>query len=257
MQPVVVLAGGLGTRVAHLAAPEQPKALLPLDGHAFIDYELASLAAAGATQVVVLAGYGADQLRAHVGDERRFGLSVSLVEDGPVLLGTGGAIRAVVDRLPSIFWVTYGDTLLQVPVDAVEARLAQDPTLLGIMTVLANNDRWETSNVDVDGDLVAAYEKHSIAGTHRHIDYGMLLFRREVFEESPVGRPSDLSEVVRGLVARRALGAFEVTERFHDIGTEAAWRETERWCRQTRIWDALQIELEARGRSDGQSRRER
>jgi NDP-sugar pyrophosphorylase family protein len=257
MQPVVVLAGGLGTRVAHLTAPELPKALLPLDGRAFIDYELASLAVAGATEVVVLAGYGADQLRAHVGDGRRFGLSVSLVDDGPVLLGTGGAIRAAVDRLPPIFWVTYGDTLLQVPVDAVEARLSHDPTVLGIMTVLANDDRWETSNVDVDGDLVTAYEKHPIAGTHRHIDYGMLLFRRGVFEESPAGRRLDLGEVLRGLVARRALGAFEVTEPFHDIGTEAAWRETERWCRQTRIWDALQIALDGRGRSDAPSGRER
>jgi NDP-sugar pyrophosphorylase family protein len=180
-----------------------------------------------------------------------------LVEDGPVLLGTGGAIRAVVDLLPSMFWVTYGDTLLQVPVHAVEARLSHEPTLLGIMTVLANDDRWETSNVDVEGDLVTAYEKQPIAGTHHHIDYGMLLLRRGAFEESPAGRRLDLGEVLGGLVASRALGAFEVTEPFHDIGTEAAWRETERWCRQTRIWDALQVALEARGRSGAQSGRER
>ena len=254
MHPVVVLAGGLGTRVAHLTGPDVPKALLPLDGRAFVDFKLAGLAAQGVTDVVMLVGHGAGPLREHVGDGRRFGLQVAFVDDGPALRGTAGAIRAALDRITGDFWVTYGDTLLDVPMAGVEARLAREPELLGVMTVLANRDRWETSNVDVerdvDGGLVVAYEKGGTPGAHVFIDYGMLLFRRAAFDgsadDSPDG-PADLGDLVRALIGRRRLGAFEVSERFHDVGTEAAWRETDEWVRTRGLWSELERAIAGRG----------
>ena len=127
MHQVVVLAGGLGTRVAHLTGPDVPKALLPLDGRPFVDYKLAMLAAQGVTDVVLLVGHGAGPLRDHVGDGGDLGLRVTFVDDGPGLRGTAGAIATASDRLDDVFWVTYGDTLLDVPMAEVEAVL--DPTV--------------------------------------------------------------------------------------------------------------------------------
>lgn len=258
MHPVVVLAGGLGTRVAHLTGPDTPKALLPLDGRAFVDFKLAGLAAQGVTDVLMLVGHGATPLRDHVGDGRRFGMQVTFVDDGPRLRGTAGAIRAALGRIEGDFWVTYGDTLLDVPMGDVEARLARAPELLGVMTVLANRDRWETSNVDVDwpegggvdGGLVVSYEKGGPPGAHVHIDYGMLLFRRAAFAGVPGGPaypgPADLGDLLRDLIGRRLLGAFEVTERFHDVGTEAAWRETDEWVRARGLWSELERAIAGR-----------
>jgi NDP-sugar pyrophosphorylase family protein len=245
MRQVVVLAGGLGTRVAHLTGPAVPKALLPLDGRPFIDFKLAGLAADGATDVLMLTGHGAGALQEHVGDGARYGLRVEFVEDGPVLLGTAGAVAAASSRLAETFWLTYGDTLLDVPMPEVE-RCLDWPGRVAVMTVLENRDQWETSNVDVDEGLVTAYEKGGPPGIHHFIDYGMLLFRRAAFERVSTTTPTDLREVVRPLVDRGALGAFVVRERFHDVGTEAAWRETDAWCRETGLWARFERAIEAR-----------
>ena len=77
----------------------------------------------------------------------------------------------------------------------------------------------------------------------------MLLFRRATFDgddsEGAVG-PADLGDVVRALITRRRLGAFEVTERFHDVGTEAAWRETDDWVRTRGLWAELEHTIAGR-----------
>jgi histidinol-phosphate phosphatase family protein len=245
MHPVVILAGGHGTRVRHLTGPDQPKALLPVAGRPFIDFKLASLAAAGATDVVLLVGQGAAALREHVGRGEAFGLHVTFVDEGDELLGTGGAIARALSQLPEIFWVTYGDTLLDVPLGPVEAKLG-DRDVLGVMTTLENRDRWEPSNVNVEDDLVTAYEKGAPPGTYRWIDYGMLLLRQAAFSDFVPGSTFDLGDVLRRLVARRRLGAFAVTERFHDVGTEEAWRQTDDWASERGLWARLERALSGR-----------
>jgi NDP-sugar pyrophosphorylase family protein len=233
----VVLAGGLGTRVAHLTSDDRPKALLPVDGRPFIDLKLAQLSAAGVNRAILLLGRGADAIRAHVGDGSDVGLEVSYRDDGNQLLGTGGAIRAAFTELPDTFWVTNGDTLIDAPLAAVERQLLD--RLVGVMTVLENGDLGEPSNVDVADGLVTQYERGTPTGSLAWIDCGLLLFHREAFASPQSEGAFDLGVVLRDAAQRRRLAAFAVSERFHDIGTEAAWRETDDGVRSTRFWDRL------------------
>lgn len=249
MHPVVVLAGGHGTRVRHLTGVERSKVLLAVDGRPFIDFKLASLAAAGVTEVMLLVGHGAGSLREHVGAGGDYRLRVTYLDEGDELLGTGGAIARALPRLPETFWVTYGDTLLDVPLQQVEAQL-ESQDVVGVMTIFENCDRWAPSNVDVDGDLVVAHEKGVPPGTYRWIDYGMMLFRRTAFTGFAPGSTFDLGDVVRRLAAGRRLGAFAVRERFHEVGTEEAWRATDAWARANGIWTRLQDRIENRATSD-------
>lgn len=233
----LVLAGGLGTRVAHLTSDVRPKAMLPIDGRPFIDLKLAQLSAAGVSRTILLLGSGAAAIRAHVGDGSDLGLAVSYRDDGKQLLGTGGAIRAALTELPDTFWVTNGDTLIDAPLDAVERQLVEP--LVGVMTVLKNRDRWEPSNVDVIDGRVTHYEKGMPAGSLAWIDCGLLLLRGEAFANLQREGACDLGVVLRDAARHRRLGAFPVSEQFHDIGTEAAWRETDDWARSTRLWDRV------------------
>jgi len=233
MFPVGVLAGGLGTRLRDVTGDSLPKAMVVVDDRPFIDHKLAELRDGGAHTVVVLLGHGADAIRAHVGDGSAFGLDVSYLEDGPELLGTGGAIVRALPRLGSQFWVTYGDTLLDVDVPRAEAVFARSGAL-ALMTVLENDDRWEPSNVVVRGERVAAYAKTPRPPGARHIDYGMLLFDARAFAPRDLGERFDLAQLLSGLAADDELAAFTVTERFRDIGTPDALRDTEAWLRRRR-----------------------
>jgi MurNAc alpha-1-phosphate uridylyltransferase len=229
MYPVAILAGGLGTRMAQRTSPALPKAMLPLAGRPFIDLKLEQLAAAGAARIVLLVGHGREAIADHVGDGAAFGLSVTSVPDGDVLLGTGGAVRRVLPALGPVFWVTFGDNLLSVPMDTVEGALM--PGDGGIMTVLRNRDAWDLSNVTVDGDRVVEYRKGAPPGTYDYIDYGMSLLRADAFGSFPAGEALDLTAVLQSLIAESRLGAFEVTERFYEIGSEAGYAETEAYAR--------------------------
>lgn len=226
MHPVAVLAGGRGTRMAQRTGPLLPKALLPVAGAPFIDFKLRQLAEQGAGRVVLLTGHGADLLAGHVGNGRRWGLDVDYVADGDALLGTGGAVRRAREALGEVFWVTFADTLVSVPVGEVEALLSDAP-YEGVMTVLENRDAWDRSNVAVQGGLVVDYRKGAPPGTFSLIDYGMSLFRAGAFDPFPAGAAFDLGAVVQALVARRALAAFMVQERFYEIGSDAGHAATE------------------------------
>jgi NDP-sugar pyrophosphorylase family protein len=228
MRVAVLLAGGLGTRVAAVTGPDEPKALLPVAGRPFIEWKLRQLASLGVTDVLLLTGHGGDRLREAVGDGAQWGVRASCRDDGSHPLGTGGAIRAVLPELPELFWVTYGDSLVEAPLAAIEAEL--DPTALATMTVLRNDDRWQPSNVEAVSGTVRRYSKGDPPGTYSWIDYGLLLFRSRAFDACPAAS-FDLREVIERLVAARQLRAYEVTERFHDIGTVAAWHETDEWAR--------------------------
>ena len=142
----------------------------------------------------------------------------------PWLLGTGGAIASALDLLPQSFWVTYGDTLLRVPIGDVEVRF-DSSRFLAYMTVLHNRDRWELSNVSIEDEKITAYEKNPVAGTHEYIDYGMILFDRAAFVDNV--DVFDLSEIIQPLISSGSIGAFEVEDRFYDIGTEARYYATE------------------------------
>jgi NDP-sugar pyrophosphorylase family protein len=230
MLPVAVLAGGLGTRVRHRTGQAAPKALLEVAGVPFIDVKLKELRNAGVARVVMLVGHGAEALVDHVGDGSAHQLDVEFVHDSPRLLGTGGALRHALPRLGPAFFVTYGDTLLEVPMDRLERRLLSTGAE-AVMTVLENRDKWETSNVSVANGRVTRYDKVAAPGRHRFLDYGMLAMRATAFEGTPATDPFDLTTVIEPLVQRGTLLALKVTRRFYDIGNEQSIRATETYLR--------------------------
>src|SRR5262245_19125612 len=85
-----VLAGGLGTRLQPRFGA-LPKPLAPIGGKPFVTRQLEWLAAHGLHRAVVLAGHGADALRAALGTRAAGGELEWSVEEEPV--GPGGALR--------------------------------------------------------------------------------------------------------------------------------------------------------------------
>ena len=235
MYPVAVLAGGLGTRMAKRTGPRLPKALLEVAGRPFIDFKLAQLAAEGVTQVVMLLGHGAEAIADHVGDGATYGLHLEIVPDGEVLLGTGGAVRRGLPDLGEVFWVTYGDTYLTVPMAEVEEVFRRSGRQ-GLMTVFRNGDAWDASNVSLRGGLVAEYRKGAPPGSYEYIDYGMSILTAGAFSPFPPGTAFDLGAVLQSLIAAGELAGYEVPERFYEIGSEPGYREADAYLRDHAAW---------------------
>jgi NDP-sugar pyrophosphorylase family protein len=200
-----------------------PKAMLEVAGRPFIDWQLERLAGDGFTDVVMCIAYLGEQIRAHVGDGARFGVRVHWSEEGPTLLGTGGAIRAALPLLAPAFLVTYGDSYL--PFDYAEPLriLTEHADCDGVMAVYKNDGRYDSSNVVTDGVWVTRYEKGVRDRAFDHIDYGATALRRDAIAVPGPGREAGqawgLDVLQHDLAARKRLRACVVRERFYEIGS--------------------------------------
>lgn len=94
--PTVVLAGGLGTRISAITGNCIPKVLVDVAGRPFLDRKLHELAAQGVEEVILLTGHQGNMVQEHLAINPPIGLRVLCVDDGPRLLGTGGAIAAAI-----------------------------------------------------------------------------------------------------------------------------------------------------------------
>ena len=231
--PVVVLAGGLGTRMRSLTKG-LPKALVPVRGEPFASHQLRLLALQGVTDVVYVVGYGGAQVQAAVEDGSAFGVSVSYVDEGEHLHGTGGALRFALDAgaLPAVFAVLYGDSYLPIDLAPVWAAFgaAGRPAL---MTVMRNENRWDRSNAVFEAGRVVLYDKRPEARDERMawIDYGLSVLRREVVQEIAAGVRFDLGELFRELSKQGDLAGYEVDTRFYEAGTPGGIAELELFLR--------------------------
>src|SRR5207247_7582618 len=85
-----ILAGGMGMRLRAVVA-DRPKVLAPVHGRPYLTHLLDQLAAAGSREVVLLTGYGAEQVFETLGESYRGMRLIHSPEARP--LGTGGALR--------------------------------------------------------------------------------------------------------------------------------------------------------------------
>lgn len=235
----VILAGGLGTRMRPFT-DTIPKALVPVLGIPFVDWQLELLAGQGIDRVVLSVGYRAEMLREHVGDGSRFGLRVAWVDEGHDLKGTGGALRLALDAgaLEDAFFVLYGDSYLPIDMRQVELEWHRRDTP-ALMTVVRNEGRWESSNAIFEDGRVALYDKSRPRDRQqemRWIDYGLSILTRPVISDRVAPRAAtDLADILRDLSVEDELAGFEVAQRFYEVGSFHGLADLEAYLVQHRV----------------------
>lgn len=224
LHPVVILAGGLATRLRPITE-KIPKALVEVGGQPFIIHQLNLLRSRGIQSVIVLAWYKGDMIREFVGNGSRFDMKVNYSFDGEKPLGTAGAIRKALHLLHGApFFVLYGDSYLPCNYSDIQTYFEahEEP---GLMTVYRNKGKWDASNIEMAGGQILHYDKKKHTPQMEFIDYGLGMFRSEAFAALPEGQPADLVEIYQKLMASRQLLAYEVKQRFYEIGSFDGLRE--------------------------------
>lgn len=224
---IVVLAGGLATRMRP-ETEQVPKSLLHVQGRPFIDWQLDRFAASGARSVVMCVGYLGEQIETHVKRALDRGLVVGYSYDGAELVGTGGALRRAFARLEDEFVLTYGDSYLPFDYAAPLQDLRAHPDAVATMSVYRNRGELGQSNVALDGDWVAKYEKGVADPALDCIDYGAIALRRSALDGIEDGAVWGVEALFRKLARKRQLRAFLAPERFYEVGSPEGKRDLER-----------------------------
>jgi len=212
---VIIIAGGLGTRLGQLTL-NQPKSMIQILGKPFIEYQFDLLTKGSVTDVVLCLGYQGKQIVDYCGDGRKFGVNLRYsFEDKP--LDTAGAIKLAEPLLKDYFFTLYGDSYVFIDFKDMLSSIRKG-NKIGAMSVFQNQDRFDKSNTAVVDGRVTFYSKEQRENL-KYIDYGVNLFHKEVLKLIPNGEPYSMGTLFNQLIGRQELLAYEVKKRFFEIGS--------------------------------------
>lgn len=93
----LIFAAGLGTRLRPLT-DTMPKALVPLAGHALLEYQILKLKKAGITDIMVNVHHFPDMIIDYLREHDHFGCNIMVSDERDLLLDTGGGLRKAWQR---------------------------------------------------------------------------------------------------------------------------------------------------------------
>lgn len=171
----LILSAGQGSRLLPLTA-ETPKCLLPIGPMSLIEWQLQSLIACGVDEVVVVTGYGSEQVDETLARWQRPGFAIRTVFN---------PFFNVADNLASCwlarhemnrdFLIVNGDTLFEP--DVLKTVLASPMAPITITIDRKPCYDSDDMKVEVDGDRLLAVGKTLSAEVTNGESIGMLLFR--------------------------------------------------------------------------------
>ncbi|MGH3787662.1 MAG: sugar phosphate nucleotidyltransferase [Pseudonocardiaceae bacterium] len=220
----VVLVGGLGTRMRPLTLAA-PKPMLPTAGVPLLTHLLGRIRAAGVRHVVLGTSYRAEVFANHFGDGCAVGLKLDyVVEQEP--LGTGGGIRNVASALtePDVL-VFNGDVLSGLnPAEVVRTHRSTAADVTLHLVRVPDPRAFGCVPISSDGQVLGFLEKTDEPPTDL-VNAGCYVFRREVIEAIPAGRPVSVErETFPGLLAAGVRVQAHVDDSYWlDLGTPAAY----------------------------------
>ncbi len=227
VQQVVILAGGLATRLGKLVR-DIPKSLISINGTPFIIHQLKYLKSQGFTKIHLCLGHKKELIMEVLNQNDNLGLDISLSFDGDSQLGTGGAIINALEHLEDEFLVQYGDTYLPIDYKKLVHFYGENKNN-NILTVYKNQNKYDKSNIIFDKNKIILYDKDSDDERKEYIDYGLSLLKKDTFKEHDYDGFIDLSSIYKILISKNKLIGFEVYQRFYEIGKISGIEETEKF----------------------------
>ena len=214
---MVILAGGLATRMMPLTS-KLPKSMLQIKGRPFLEYQLELLKEYEIKDILLCVGYKGELIKNHFGDGRKFGVNLSYSFDGDKLLGTAGALKKAYKLLSENFFLMYGDSYLPYDYQEIE-RHFRDSVKLSLMVAYRNQNKFDKSNLLIQDGMIKLYDKTLRGENLEYIDAGLSILKKEVLNLVPEEEPYDLEELYRALISEEEMSAFEVKQRFYQIGS--------------------------------------
>jgi mannose-1-phosphate guanylyltransferase len=233
--PALVLAAGLGTRLAPLSAV-RAKAALPVAGRPLIVRILQQLHRAGVRRVVINLHHRADTITRVVGDGAQLGIEVRYSWETQILGSGGGPARALPLLAADRFFIVNGDTLTDVDLSALANAHARSGALATLAVAPANLEKYNALLADDLGRFVGTAprgtEPATIPAALQSWHFvGVQAVNAAAFAGVEPTRPSEVLRGIYPALAARDAGAIRVIRAsgaFYDIGTPADYLETAR-----------------------------
>lgn len=230
----MVLAAGLGTRMAHLTE-DRPKPLVEVAGAPLLDFTLRKIVQAGVTRIVVNVHYKADQIRDYLAGWKTGEGAPDIVisDETDELLETGGGVKKALGLLgDQPFYVVNSDIMWQDGVSNGFDLLSEKWSAQTMDALLLLSSASAAVGYDGRGDFLLAPDGALTRRPEREVApfifAGVQILHPRLMADSPEG-PFSLNLVWdRALNAGRLHGVRREGRWFH-VGTPGAVTAVEAW----------------------------
>lgn len=224
--PVIILAGGFGTRLRSVDAT-RPKPMVLIKNKPFLFWLVRHLESQGFTDFLISTGYKAEMIEDYpFHDYFKKSRFRFYREDTP--LGTGGAVRQIFQQEPTMesAWIVNGDTLLESNLPVINALDWHRDHRQALFTVLENNNVFDAKpNLVTQGKLVL---KEGIGGDK--FDAGAVLIKRSAFinpETHHQQPPFSLHVLLNYAMTSGHVEYIQIPGLCYDIGTPERFKRFE------------------------------
>ncbi|BFO21392.1 glucose-1-phosphate thymidylyltransferase [Streptomyces sp. KM77-8] len=229
----LVLAGGTGTRlrpITHTAA----KQLVPVANKPVLYYGIESIVAAGITEIGVVVGGTAAEIRSALGDGRRFGARITYLPQAAPL-GLAHAVRIARGWLGDDDFVMYlGDNFIVGGITGLVDEFRRErPDAHILTTKVADPTLFGVAELGPDGQVLAVQEKPENPRSD-HAVAGVYLFTPAVHEAVAGIEPScrgelEITDAIQWLIdSGRSVRATTITGYWKDTGNAEDMLEVNR-----------------------------
>src|SRR5450830_204224 len=216
MKPILVLAGGFGTRLKSVV-PDLPKPLADVNGKPFLWWLLKHLENQGATDIYLSVGYLHEKIQEYFGQKYNAINLHYIVETEP--LGTGGAITNAAQHIPeNKFLVLNGDTLAMLDLNKFIDHAEKHSSKLSIAVVKVEDaTRYGTVIID-DNSHITGFAEKGQSGLGK-INAGIYLIDKTIFNEYEIPTKFSFETDFMGKYIKSLnLLAYDQLTDFIDIG---------------------------------------
>ncbi len=222
---IVILAGGLGKRLASVTGGQQ-KVLVQVGDKPFISILIEYLASFGGRRFILCTGHGAEAVERHLqGAHKNLELVFSR-EETP--LGTGGAIKKGSGLVKTDkFLAMNGDCFCVIDYNQL-VMFHDDNHAQATIAVTRLDDARDYGTIEVDGkSKITAFKEKQPEVKSALINTGTYCFNRNVFDLVKTPEKFSIEYDFFPHLVEQGFYGFEVQNKFIDIGTPEryAWAQ--------------------------------
>ncbi len=202
MMDVVILAGGKGSRLAELTV-ETPKGLAPIGDRPILSHIMGLFSRRGHRRFILCVGYQGAKIAEWYAAHAEPGWTV-ITSDLGVDATKSARVAAALEHVQSDrFWLSYGDDLSDVDLDAVDAQ-ARATNSVVTLTAIQPASPFGVMDLAASGDVTGFREKCRMTDW---INGGFMSVSRDLARWLPRGELEQ--EVFLALVAERRINAYK------------------------------------------------
>ncbi len=216
--PVVIMAGGMGTRLRPLTHVI-PKPLIPIGEKTILEDIMDSFILFGCNKFYLTVNYLQDMIRYYLNNQSEIKYDVEyLVEDKP--LGTAGSIHLLDGRIDQTFFVTNCDIMIdQDYAEILDYHRSNKNELTVVAAIKSFNIPYGTIETRENSILERITEKPEV---NFKINTGFYVLEPHLIEEIPKDTFFHITHLIGKLVdEKRRVGVFPVSE--------GSWRDIGEW----------------------------